>query len=107
VQPSSADKSVLVLSAAAVCAKLTGKFSAGEIAGHEIDVTGVLTPRSSAGPASIRVDAVVSVGKACTEVCSLRPPGSRGLSKGGEIPGREGGTPGEAPAPAEAAPPNP
>jgi hypothetical protein len=104
VQQSTTEKSTLVLSTDTVCATLTGKFTASRIAGHEIEIKGVLTPRTAAAPASIRVDGVVEVGKACTDVCSLRPPGSRGLTRGGEIPGREGGTPGEAPS---AASPNP
>ena len=88
---------MLILNTETACAKLTGKFSATQLDGHEVDLKGVLTPRTSALPASLRVDAVVSVGKPCSEVCSLTPPKSRGLGKGGEIPGRQGGTPGEAP----------
>jgi hypothetical protein len=97
VQPLPTDKDTLVLSADSVCATLTGKFSAAKIAGHDIDLKGVLTPRTSTVPASILVDKVVSVGKPCTEVCSLQPPRTRGLGHGGETPGKEGGTPGAAP----------
>ena len=97
VQQSPTDKAVLVLSTESACATLSGKFTAAQLDGHQVDLKGVLTPRTSDLPASIRVDTVVSVGKACSDVCSLRPPKSRGLGKGGEIPGKEGGTPGAAP----------
>ena len=97
VVESTTEKDTLVLSAESVCAKLTGTLSEKKLAGHEIDLKGVLTPRAGTIPASIKVDSVVSVGKACSDVCSLRPPKSRGLGKGGEIPGKEGGTPGLAP----------
>jgi hypothetical protein len=100
VQPSPTDKTTLILSAETTCAKLTGKFSATDLSGHLVDLKGVLTARTPAAPASIRVDSVTSVGKACSDVCSLHPPGTRGLGRGGETPGKEGGTPGEAPTPA-------
>jgi hypothetical protein len=97
VQASPTDKTVLVLNTEAACATLTGKFTATQLDGHQVDLKGVLTPHTRTVPASIHVDTVVSVGKACSNVCSLRPPGTRGLGKGGEIPGKQGGTPGEAP----------
>jgi hypothetical protein len=97
VQQLPTDKTTLVLSTESICAKLTGTFSATQLDGHQVDLKGVLTPRTSTLPASLRVDSVVTVGKVCSDVCSLRPPKSRGLGKGGEIPGRQGGTPGEAP----------
>jgi len=97
VQQSPADKTILILSTDTACAKLTGKLPSTDLAGHQIDLKGVLTPRTRTLPASINVDSVISVGKACSDVCSLRPPGTRGLGKGGETPGKEGGTPGEAP----------
>jgi len=93
VQPSPADKTVLVLSTDTVCARLTGSLATPQLTGRQIDLKGVLTPRTHNEPASIRIDSVVSVGKPCSGVCSLRPPGTRGLG-GGEIPGKEGGTPG-------------
>ena len=92
VMESAAEKGTYVLSADAVCAKLTGKLATGELAGHEIDLKGVLTPRVARTAASIAVNSVDHVGKSCSDVCSLRPPGTRGL--GGERPGREGGRPG-------------
>jgi hypothetical protein len=95
VQRSATDKDTLILSTDSVCATLGGKVSGTQIAGHQVDLKGVLTPRTPAAPASIQVGSVVSVGKECSDVCSLRPPGSRGLQKGGEMPGKEGGTPGE------------
>jgi hypothetical protein len=93
VQPSPTDKTVLVLSTDTACAKLTGSLATSQLTGRQIDLKGVLTPRTHDEPASIRIDSVVSVGKPCSDVCSLRPPGTRGLG-GGEIPGKEGGTPG-------------
>jgi hypothetical protein len=97
VQLSPTDNTTLILSTETACAKLTGKVSATDLAGHQVDLKGVLTPRTRTLPASISVDTVISVGKACSDVCSLKPPGTRGLGKGGETPGKEGGTPGEIP----------
>jgi hypothetical protein len=86
----------LVISTPKVCAVLTGKLSADTLTGHQVEITGVLTPRTSTAAASIQVNSVSSVGKACTDVCALHPPMSRGLHRpaNGEIPGSEGGTPG-------------
>ena len=95
VQRSTTDKNILILSGETVCAKLTGTFSSEKILGHEVDLKGVLTERTASSPASIQVDTVNSIGKSCSNTCSLRPPGTRGL--GGEKPGKEGGTPGAAP----------
>jgi hypothetical protein len=91
----------LVISTPKVCALLTGKVSGDTLAGHQVELTGILTPRTSSAPASIQVNSVGNVGKACTDVCSLHPPMSRGLHKptNGEIPGSEGGTPGLTTAP--------
>jgi len=94
VQRVPTDKDTLVLSGDTVCAKLTGTFTADDLAGHLVDLTGVLTARTHDTPASIDVSSVASVGKSCASTCSLRPPGTRGLGKGGQIPGKEGGTPG-------------
>ena len=95
VQHSATDKNILILNGETVCAKLTGTFSSEKILGHEVDLKGVLTERTTSNPASIDVRAVNSIGKTCSSTCSLRPPGTRGL--GGEKPGKEGGTPGMAP----------
>jgi hypothetical protein len=86
----------LVISTPKVCALLTGKVSADALAGHQVELTGILTPRTSSAPASIQVDSVGNVGKACTDVCALKPPMSRGLHRpnDGAVPGTEGGTPG-------------
>jgi hypothetical protein len=94
VQPVPTDKDTLVLSGDTVCAKLTGKFAAADLTGHQVELNGVLTPRTPGTPASIEVGSVASVGKSCSDVCSLKPPGTRGLGKGGQMPGKEGGTPG-------------
>jgi hypothetical protein len=95
VQRSTADKNTFVLSGESVCAKLTGTFSSEKLLGHEVDLKGVLTERTPSSPASIDVHAINSIGKSCSNTCSLHPPGTRGL--GGEKPGKEGGTPGAAP----------
>lgn len=85
----------LVISTPKVCALLTGKVSVDALAGHQVELTGILTPRTSSAAASIAVDSVSSVGKACSEVCALKPPLSRGLHRpNGAVPGSEGGTPG-------------
>jgi hypothetical protein len=96
VTQSPTDKSTLIFSAETVCARLTGKLATGDaaaaLAGHQIDLKGVLTPRTGTVSASIQVDSVTTVGKACSDTCALQPPHKRGL--GGEKPGKEGGTPG-------------
>ncbi|MGA1982550.1 MAG: hypothetical protein ABSG84_08750 [Acidobacteriaceae bacterium] len=86
----------LVISTPAACARLTGNVSADTLAGHQVELTGILTPRTPSAAASIQVGSVSSVGKACTDVCSLHPPGTRGLQRpsNGAVPGSEGGTPG-------------
>lgn len=91
------DKDTLVINTATTCAKLTGRFVASDIAGYEVNLTGVLTAGSGKIPASLSVGSVTSVGKSCSSTCSLLPPRTRGLGKGGELPGKEGGTPGVAP----------
>jgi hypothetical protein len=93
VQSSPTDKTILVFSTDKVCATLDGGLATPQLAGHQIDLKGILTPRTRNQAASIHIDSVVNVGKPCSDVCSLRPPGTRGLG-GGETPGREGGTPG-------------
>ena len=96
VQRSTTDKNTVILSGETICAKLTGTFSSEKLLGHEVDLKGVLTERTASNPASLKVGAVNSVGKSCSNTCSLQPPGTRGL-RGGEKPGKEGGTPGMAP----------
>ena len=101
VQKVSASDPTLVISTPNACAKLTGKVSAGDLAGKQVELRGILTPRTPSAAASIQVDSVVSVGKSCADVCSLRPPGARGLHppQNDAIPGSEGGTPGVVPQP--------
>lgn len=86
----------LVIGTAKVCALLAGKVSVDTLAGHQVELTGILTPRTASAAASIQVNSVGSVGKSCTEVCALHPPLSRGLHRpsDGMVPGSEGGTPG-------------
>ena len=93
--PDSAD---LVISTPKVCARLTGDAaSADKLAGHQVDLTGLFTARTSSTAASIQVNSVNKVGAACSEVCSLKPPSARGLQRPSNqaIPGSVGGTPGE------------
>jgi hypothetical protein len=90
----------LVISTPTACAKLAGKIHVETLAGHEVELTGILTPRTATTPASIQVDSVGSVGKSCSDVCSLQPPRSRGLHPpNSAVPGTEGGTPGVTTAP--------
>jgi hypothetical protein len=91
----------LVISTPTACARLAGNVSADTLAGHQVELTGILTPRTPSAPASIQVGSVGSVGKSCTDVCSLRPPGTRGLHRPTDnaVPGTEGGTPGVTTAP--------
>ncbi len=94
VQKAAGSSTTLVINSATVCATLTGKVSVDELAGHQVDLTGVLTPRTASTGASIQVDSVANVGKSCSDVCSLLPPRSRGLHAPTAIPGSEGATPG-------------
>jgi hypothetical protein len=96
VQKAPGSSTTLVISTATTCATLTGKVSVDVLAGHQVDLTGVLTPRTATDAASIEVHVVNGVGKSCSDVCALHPPHGRGLHPGGE-----GGTPGAA------APPQP
>jgi hypothetical protein len=98
VQKAPDSSTALVISSPTACARLTGKFTADELVGHQVELEGVLTPRSASAAASIQVDSVISVGKSCSDVCSLRPPGTRGLHppQGDATPGSKAGTPGAA-----------
>ena len=109
VQKAPDSDTILVISTAKVCATLNKgqasdkDFSEEKLAGHEVELKGVLTPRTASVAASIEVNSVVSVGKSCTDVCALRPPATRGLHRpdpaAGDAPGADGGTPGLAPPP--------
>jgi hypothetical protein len=94
VQKAPGSSTTLVISSATVCATLAGKVSVDQLSGHQVDLTGVLTPRTASTGASIQVDSVANVGKSCSDVCSLLPPHSRGLHAPGAVPGSEGATPG-------------
>lgn len=91
------DSTDVIISTPTTCARLTGDAaSADKLAGHQVDLTGIFTPRAASTPASIKVNSVSKVGAACSEVCSLKPPSSRGLQRPNNqaIPGSVGGTPG-------------
>jgi hypothetical protein len=98
VQKAPGTDGALLISTPTACAKLAGKVPGDDAIGHEIEVNGILTPRTASSAASLRVDSVVSVGDACSKVCALRPPGTRGLRPPQDspkaTPGTEGGTPG-------------
>ena len=96
VQKAPGSSSTLVINSATVCATLKGSLADDKLVGHQIELTGVLTPRTAAAAASIQVNSVASVGQSCSDVCSLQPPRSRGLRApvSGAVPGSEGGTPG-------------
>jgi len=89
VQKAPGSSTTLVISTPNTCATLKGQVSVDVLAGHQVDLTGVLTPRTGTVAASIDVHVVNGVGKSCSDVCSLQPPRQRGLHPGGE-----GGTPG-------------
>ena len=95
VQKAPDSPTTLVISTPTACARLTGKVSVDALAGHAVELNGVLTPGTPAAPASILVNSVGSVGNSCSDVCSLRPPGTRGLHRpDNAVPGSEGGTAG-------------
>jgi hypothetical protein len=95
VQKAPGSEGTLVISTPNACAKLAGKVSADALAGHEVELQGILTPRTPSVAASIQVDSVTHVGAACSNVCALQPP-TRGLHRpqSNDVPGTEGGTPG-------------
>jgi hypothetical protein len=96
VQKAPGTDGTLLIGTATACAKLTGKVPGGDAIGHEIELNGILTPRTASAAASLQVDSVVSVGDACSKVCALRP--TRGLRSPQDAPkatpGTEAGTPG-------------
>ena len=99
VQKAPGTDGALLISTPTACAKLTGKVPGDDAIGHDIELNGILTPRTASAAASLQVDSVVSVGNACSKVCALRPPGTRGLRSPQDAPkatpGTEGGTPGK------------
>lgn len=97
VQKSSGERPVLILNAPNACAVLEGKAARAELAGHEVQLTGILVPRTASAPTTIRVSAITERGAVCSSTCVPEPPGTRGLHRPSdhEIPGSEGGTPGE------------
>lgn len=100
VQKAPDSPTTLVISTPTACARLTGKVSPDTLAGHAVVLNGILTPSTASAPASIQVNSVGSVGNSCSDVCSLRPPGTRGLHRpDSAVPGSEGGTPGVTTAP--------
>jgi hypothetical protein len=100
VQKAPGSDTALIISTPNACARLTGKVSADDLAGHQIELKGILTPRTPSSSATMQVDSVVKVGSTCSDVCLLKPPGTRGLHPPDKaIPGSEGGTPGAVPTP--------
>ena len=82
----------LVLSSAGSCFLLGGSVTSA-LVGHQIQVNAVLVPQQGVQPISLQVKSVVAVKAACSQTCTLQPPGTRGLGPR-DKPGREGGTPG-------------
>lgn len=100
VQKASGSDTTLILSTRNACARLTGKVFADDLAGRQVELKGTLTPRTASSAATIQVDEVLKVGNSCSGVCSLKPPGTRGLHKpDNAVPGSDGGTPGAVPTP--------
>ncbi len=97
VQKAPGTDGVLLISTPSACAKITGKALGDDAIGHEVQLDGILTPRTASVPASLHVDSVISVGNVCSKVCTLRP--RRGLPSPQDqqkaTPGTEGGTPGK------------
>ena len=95
VQKAPGTDGTLLISTPSACAKLTGKVVGDNAIGHEVQLEGILMPRTPSVPASLQVNSVVSVGDACSTVCTLRP--RRGLispqNAPKATPGTEGGTP--------------
>jgi hypothetical protein len=77
------------------CSLLQGKYVGAKLAGHRVTLHAAVQAATASTPRTLVVSSVVSIGAACSERCSLRPPGHRGLG-GHEHPGSEGGTPGVA-----------
>jgi hypothetical protein len=95
VQKAPGTEGGLLIGTPSACARLTGKVPGDDAVGHEVQLDGILTPRTSLAPASLQVNSVISVGDACSKVCTLP---RRGLVSPQDqpkaTPGTEGGTPG-------------
>ena len=94
VMASPDDAKVLLLAEEASCSVLTGKLAKPDLLGHVIVLGGIDTAATTTEPQSVKVQKIVSQGVACHRVCTLEPPGHRGLHKK-EKPGSQGGTPGQ------------
>ena len=87
-----------VLAAGGRCMLLSGSFQGETAAGHVTTFRGLLLEPSGMAPLTLEVKSSVAIKNACSEACTLEPPGSRGIH-GKEKPGPEGGPPGLKPTP--------
>ncbi len=83
---------MLVLSTPESCYLLSGAVSPA-MAGHQVQLSAILIPQQGTQPITLQVKSVLGTKAACSQTCTLRPPGTRGLGPK-DKPGREGGTPG-------------
>jgi hypothetical protein len=107
VQGQPGENSMLVLSGDGLCARLTGKFPAESITGHEIELRGTLTPRTPQVTAFIAVTSILTVGKTCANSCSLYPLPAYVPGKGDANSGKQPDSPPAAPPPPATPPARP
>jgi hypothetical protein len=79
------------------CSVLIGKDVNAKLSGRSVTLRATIQAATAATPRTLTVTSIVSIGAACNQSCSPRPPGHRGIG-GREHPGSEGGTPGLRPA---------
>ena len=87
------DANSFVLAEGDSCSLLSGKLASRQLAGHVIVLRGVFADATTNDPQTIVIERVDSVGPACSQTCTLEPPGHRGLRKKPKT-GTNGGTPG-------------
>jgi len=75
------------------CSLLRGQDVDQKLVGHQVTLRAAVQNATSTMPRTLVVSAVISIGAACSQTCSPRPPIHRGIG-GKEHPGSEGGTPG-------------
>ena len=67
--------------------------SAAKGVGHEVVLRAVLIPQQGPQPTTLALKGAVTVRAACSQACTLQPPGTRGLGPH-DKPGPEGATQG-------------
>ncbi len=93
VTRSAAVPDALVLRSKESCSQLAGAGAKNSLVGHEVSLEGKLDLATADTPETLHITAVTQVGGACTQTCTLEPPGKRGLRKK-EIPAGKASTPG-------------